>query len=84
MLVTWLSWCKNKRISEYWDINKLIYCIEKRLPNFRNAVLSLVVLYLSAESDLTDGMENPFIVSEEIPYAIGVYWRFSKHKYIPT
>ena len=26
--LTGLSGCKNKRISEYWDINELIYCIE--------------------------------------------------------
>ena len=52
--LTGLSGCKNKRISEYWDINELIYCIEARLPNLKNAALSLVVLYLSAGSDLTE------------------------------
>ena len=45
--------CKNKQMSEYWEINKLICCIEENVPNFKNAVVSLVVLYLSAGSDLT-------------------------------
>ena len=52
--LTGLSGCKNKRISEYWDINEPIYCIEASLPNLKNAVLSLVALYLRAGSDLTE------------------------------
>ena len=45
---------QNKKISEYWDINKLSCCIEERLPTLKNAVLSLAVLCLSAGSDLTE------------------------------
>ena len=52
--LTRLRGCKNKKISEYWDISELIYCIEARLPDLKSAVLSLVVLYLSAGSDLTE------------------------------
>ena len=48
--ITRITGCKNKKISEYWDINKLIYCIEERLPNIKNAVLSL---------EQKSGMEKP-------------------------
>ena len=45
---------KNKKVSEYSDINKLIYAIEEKLPSITNPVLSLIVLYLCAVSDLTE------------------------------
>ena len=41
-------------MSQFWDINNLIYIIENHLPDVENAVLSLVILYLSAGSDLTE------------------------------
>ena len=50
---TGLTGSKNNRVSEYWNINELIYSVE-HLPNNGNTVLSLVVLYLSAGSDLTE------------------------------
>ena len=52
--VTGLTGSKNNRISEYWNINELIYSIEHLLPNIGNPVLSLIVLCLSAGSDLTE------------------------------
>ena len=52
--LTELSGSKNRKISEHRDINKLLYCIEERLPNLKNGVLSLVVLHWSAGSDLTE------------------------------
>ena len=51
---TGLTGSKNSRVSEYWNINELIYSIENRFPNIDNPVLSLIVLYLSAGSDLTE------------------------------
>ena len=51
---TGLTGSKNNRVSEYWNINELIYSVEHLLPNIGNPVLSLVVLYLSADSDLTE------------------------------
>ena len=50
---TGLTCSKNNRVSEYWNINELIYSIEHLLPNIVNPVLSLIVLYLSAGSDTT-------------------------------
>ena len=50
---TRLTDSKNNRVSEYWNINELIYSIEHFLPNIKNPVLSLTVLFLSAGSDLT-------------------------------
>ena len=37
-----------------WHVNNLIYSIENHLPDVENAVLSLVILYLSGGSDLTE------------------------------
>ena len=51
---TGLACSKNSRVSEYWNINELIYRIENRLPDIQNPVLSLIVLYSSAGSDLTE------------------------------
>ena len=51
---TGLRGSKNNRVSEYWNINVLIYSVEHLLPNTGNPVLSLVVLYLNAGSDLTE------------------------------
>ena len=51
---TGLTGSKNNRVSEYWNINVLIYSVEHLLPNIGNPVLSLVVLYLNAGSDLTE------------------------------
>ena len=42
---TALAGSKKNRISEYWNINELIYSIEHLLPNIENPVLSLIVLY---------------------------------------
>ena len=50
---TRLTDSKNNRVSEYWNINELIYSTEHFLPNIKNPVLSLTVLFLSAGSDLT-------------------------------
>ena len=52
-IATGLTSSKNNRVSEYWNINELIYSIEHLLPNIVNPVLSLIVLYLSAGSDTT-------------------------------
>ena len=52
--VTGLTGSQSNRISEYWKINELIYSIEDLLRNIGNPVLSLIVLYLSAGSDLTE------------------------------
>ena len=52
--VTGLTGSQDNRISEYWNINELIYSIEHLLPNIGNPVLSLIVLYLSAGSELTE------------------------------
>ena len=49
-----LTGSKNNSVSEYWNINELIYSIEHLLPNIGNPVLSLIVLYLSAGSELTE------------------------------
>ena len=51
---TGLTGSQNNRISEYWNINEIIYSIEHLLPNIGNPVLSLIVLYLSAGSELTE------------------------------
>ena len=51
---TGLTGSKNNRVSEYWNINVLIYSVEHLLPNIGNPVLSLVVLYLNAGSDLAE------------------------------
>ena len=50
---TGLSRSKKNLVSEFWDINNLIYRIENHLPDVEIAVLSLVILYLSGGSDLT-------------------------------
>ena len=50
---TGLTGSKNNSVSEYWNINELIYIIEHLPPNIGNPVLSLIVLYLSAGSELT-------------------------------
>ena len=49
-----LSGSKKNLVSEFWDINNLIYSIENHLPDVENAVLSRTILYLSAGSDLTE------------------------------
>ena len=41
---TGLTCSKNNRVSEYWNINELIYRIE-HLPNIGNPVSSLIVLF---------------------------------------
>ena len=51
---TGLCASKKNLVSEFWDINNLIYSIENHLTDVENAVLSLVILYLSAGSDLTE------------------------------
>ena len=51
---TGLSGSKKNLVSEFWDINNWIYSIENHLPDVENAVLSLVILYLSAGSDLNE------------------------------
>ena len=48
------EWIQKNRVSEFCDINTLIYSIENHLPDVENAVLSLVILYLSAGSGLTE------------------------------
>ena len=44
----------NNIISEFWDINNLIYAIEKKLPALSNPVLDIIVVFLAAGSDLTE------------------------------
>ena len=44
----------NNRVSEFWNINELIYAIETELATLDNAVYSIVVLYLSAGSDFIE------------------------------
>ena len=51
---TGLSEPKKDLVSKFWDINNLIYSIENHLPDVKNAILSLVGLYLSPGLDLTE------------------------------
>ena len=51
---TGLTGSKNHRVSEYWNINELTYSVENHLPDIENPVLLLLVLHLSAGSDLTE------------------------------
>ena len=71
--LTGLSRCKNKRISEYWGINELIYCIEARLRYLKKCcpVISSLVLKRWVRPDKVV-WKNPLIVSQEIPYAFEV------------
>ena len=45
---------RNKKVSEFWNINELVYAIEKKLAMISNPVYSIVTLYLSAGSDFTE------------------------------
>ena len=48
---------KNRRASEFWDVNKLIYAIEEKLQyslEKPSPIYSLLVVYLAGGSDMTD------------------------------